>query len=263
MMPYFEILSRSAQRGNTADGVGAGVTASPAATSGSATAELTMRRAHRYFEAMNEVSFWRRQLPYRYYNATIALIVINVAFFLFRLIVPRSVIYLALIPSLVIRESAVWQIVTYMFVHGSIGHILFNMLALLFFGLPLERRLGSSEFLVLYFVAGVGAGLATLAVNWYTGLGNVAVAGASGAVFGVLLAFATLFPDTRILLFWVLPVRAPIAVLVFTLLELFFLLRGTNTGVAHLTHLAGLVFAYLYLVIRTGINPLRVFFRRF
>jgi membrane associated rhomboid family serine protease len=105
--------------------------------------------------------------------------------------------------------------------------------------------------------------VATLAVNWYTGMGNVPVVGASGAIFGVLLAFATLFPDARILLFWVLPVRAPIAVLIFTLLELWFMLSGTNTGVAHLTHLAGLVFGYLYFLIRMGINPIRVFFRRF
>jgi membrane associated rhomboid family serine protease len=212
---------------------------------------------------MNEVSFWRRPLRYRFYNATIALIVINVVIFLLNLVVPRSLGYLALIPYLVIRQSALWQVVTYMFVHGGIWHILFNMLALFLFGTPLERRLGSSEFLLYYFVAGVGAGLATLAVNWYTGLAAVPVVGASGAIYGLLLAYATLYPDARLFIFGLFPLRAPIAVLLFAGIELVSTFTATRSGVAHLTHLAGLLFGYLYFVIRMRINPLRVFFRRF
>ena len=86
--------------------------------------------------------------------------------------------------------------------------------------------------------------------------------GASGAILAVLLAFAAYFPDTRILFMFFLPMRAPAAVLVFAAATLFFLFTGTNSGVAHLTHLAGLVFGYLYLLVRLGINPARVFFRR-
>ncbi|MBN1836371.1 MAG: rhomboid family intramembrane serine protease [Spirochaetales bacterium] len=225
---------------------------------------------------MNQVSLWRRPLAYRFYNATIALIVVNGAFFVLLGVLPvmfrspglmdlarRVTTYLALVPEMVVRYPAIWQVVTYMFLHGGFWHLAFNMLALLMFGSAIERRWGSSEFLLYYFVTGVGAGIATVAVNWYTGLGYVAVIGASGAIFGILLAFATMFPDARVLLFWFLPVRAPVAVLVFIAIELWFLLRGTSTGVAHLTHLAGLGFGYLYFVIRMGINPLRVFFRRF
>jgi membrane associated rhomboid family serine protease len=212
---------------------------------------------------MNQGSFWRRPLSPRFYNATIALIVVNVAFFVVTALAPRFVMtYLALTPIVVFRTGAFWQVLTYMFVHGGFWHIAFNMLALLMFGGPLERRWGSPEFLLYYFITGVGAGIATLVVNWYAGLGAVAVIGASGAVFGVLLAFATEFPDARVLLFWVLPVRAPVAVLVFSGLELVFLVTGTRSGVAHLTHLAGLLFGYLYFLIRMRVNPLKVFFRR-
>lgn len=212
---------------------------------------------------MNQESLWRRPLAYRYYNATIVLIAINVLLFLITRVAPRSVAYLALIPYLVVRERFVWQVVTYMFVHGGTWHILFNMLALFLFGTPLERRLGSSEFLLYYFLTGIGAGIATLAVNWYTGMAMVPVVGASGAVYGLLLAYATLYPDARLFIFGLFPLRAPVAVLLFAGIELFSTFTATRSGVAHLTHLAGLVFGYLYFLVRMGINPIRVFFRRF
>ncbi len=212
---------------------------------------------------MNELPFHRRPLAYRYYNATLTLIIVNVGLFLINIVFPRTTAYLALTPYLVVREKAVWQVLTYMFVHGGTWHILFNMLALFIFGTPLERRLGSSEFLLYYFITGVGAGLATLVVNWYTGLAVIPVVGASGAIYGLLLAYATLYPDARLFIFGILPLRAPIAVLLFAGLALFSQLTGTRNGVAHLTHLAGLVFGYLYFLIRMGINPFKVFFRRY
>jgi membrane associated rhomboid family serine protease len=130
------------------------------------------------------------------------------------------------------------------------------------FGVPLERHMGSTEFLLFYFVTGIGAGLAALAVNWYTGMALIPVVGASGAIFGLLLAFATYFPETRILFMFFIPMRAPVAVLVFAGIELFSLFTATRSGVAHQTHLAGLAVAWLYLVARLDINPWRVFFRR-
>jgi len=186
-----------------------------------------------------------------------------VGLFLVTFLFPRTTIYLALTPYLVVRERAIWQVVTYMFIHGGTWHILFNMLALFIFGTPLERKLGSSEFLLYYFITGVGAGLATLVINWYTGLAIIPVVGASGAIYGLLLAYATLYPDARLFIFGILPLRAPIAVLLFAGLALFSQLTGTRNGVAHLTHLAGFVFGYLYFLIRMGINPIKVFFRRY
>jgi membrane associated rhomboid family serine protease len=90
----------------------------------------------------------------------------------------------------------------------------------------------------------------------------VPVVGASGAIFGVMLAFATFFPDTTIFVNFFIPLPARIAVLVFAGLELVFMFVGTRSGVAHLTHLAGFLFGYLYFLIRLGINPISVFFRR-
>jgi membrane associated rhomboid family serine protease len=211
---------------------------------------------------MKQGSGIRRPLRYRFYNATIGLIVANVLVFLLTIVSRRVIGYLALTPGLVVQYNAWWQIFTYMFVHAGVWHLLFNMLALFLFGLPLERNLGSSEFLLYYFVAGLGAGLTTLVVNYYSGLGSIPVVGASGAIYALLLAYATLFPDARIFIFGLIPLRAPVAVLLFAGLELFFQFSGTMGGVAHLAHLAGLLFGYLYFLVRFGVNPLRVFFRR-
>ncbi|MBA7611286.1 Rhomboid protease AarA [subsurface metagenome] len=211
---------------------------------------------------MNETPFIRRQLPYRFYNVTLTLIILNVALFLINMLFPlRSLYYLALIPSRVIESKAYWQVVTYMFVHGGTFHILFNMLALFIFGTQLERKLGSTEFLIYYLVTGVGAGLFTLVFNWYSGLKHIPVVGASGAIYGLLLAYATLLPDSRLYIFGILPLKAPVAVLLFAGIAIFSQLTGTRGGVAHLAHLAGLGFGYLYFLIRLGINPIKVFFR--
>ncbi|HTP59676.1 MAG TPA: rhomboid family intramembrane serine protease [Spirochaetia bacterium] len=208
-------------------------------------------------------SFLRRPFRYSYYNATLILIVANVLVFLFSYIDRQQRIgYIVLVPDLVLQAGAWWQLVTYMFVHVGLAHIFFNMLALFLFGIQLERRMGSTEFLIFYFFTGVGAGLATVLINEASGLGMVPVAGASGAIFGLLLAFASFFPDARIFIFGILPLRAPTAVLLYAGIEVFLQLTNFQTGVAHLTHLAGIVFAYLYLVVRFGINPITVFFRR-
>ncbi len=211
---------------------------------------------------MSTLGFLRRPLRYRFFNATIALIAANVVMFLVTWQAPRTVPTLALVPVLVLQYGWWWQIVSYMFVHGGFAHIFFNMLTLFLFGRQLEQRMGSSEYLLFYFVSGIGAGLVTLLVNYNTGMGMVPVVGASGAIFGLLLAFAAYFPDARIFIFGILPIRAPTAVLIFAGIEVFFMLTQMRSGVAHLTHLAGLLFAYLYLLLRLGINPISVFFRR-
>jgi membrane associated rhomboid family serine protease len=206
--------------------------------------------------------FLRRPLRYRFYNATIILIALNVIVFLITLAAPRLIAYLGLVPLLVIQGGAWWQIVTYMFVHGGFWHIFFNMLTLFLFGIQLEQKMGSTEFLLYYFVSGIGAGLATLFVNYYTGMGAIPVVGASGAIFSLLLAFATFFPDARIFVFGILPLRAPVAVIIFAGINLFNQFLNPGSGVAYLTHLAGIAFGYLYIAVRYAINPVKVFFKR-
>jgi membrane associated rhomboid family serine protease len=163
--------------------------------------------------------------------------------------------YLSMIPGLVIQRGWIWTFVTYMFVHGSFSHLLFNMLALLIFGMHVERQMGSREFLLFYFITGTLAGVFSFIVYYLTGSYRVILMGASGAIFAVELAYAVFFPRSIIYLWGILPLRAPVMVLGFTALELVSSIFSLNQGVAHLTHLAGFAFAWLYFVIRFGMNP--------
>jgi membrane associated rhomboid family serine protease len=196
--------------------------------------------------------------PFRYQNngAVYWLIGINVLVFMamYFLGLRRLTYYLSMIPGLVLR-GWVWTFVTYMFVHGGFSHILFNMLALFIFGIQVERYMGSREFLLFYFVTGTLAGVFSFVVYYLTGAYGVILMGASGAIFAVELAYAVLYPDSIIYLWGILPLRAPVMVLGFTALELASSVFGLNRGVAHLTHLAGFGFAWLYFLIRLGMNP--------
>ncbi|HET6452599.1 MAG TPA: rhomboid family intramembrane serine protease, partial [Spirochaetia bacterium] len=158
--------------------------------------------------------------------------------------------------------GAWWQVVTYLFVHGSWGHIFFNMLALFLFGIQLEQRMGSSEFLLYYFICGIGAGVATVLINAATGQGDIPVVGASGAIYALLLGFAAFFPDARIFIFGILPMRAPVAVAAYAGIEIVMSLTSLQSGVAHLTHLAGLLVGYLYLLVRLDMNAVSIFLHR-
>ncbi|MBI2186661.1 MAG: rhomboid family intramembrane serine protease [Acidobacteria bacterium] len=180
-----------------------------------------------------------------------ALIAANVAAFLVALVVPAVTRFLGLRPADVIGQLYLWQPLTYMFLHGGIFHILFNMLALWMFGVELERMWGSRYFLKFYFVAGVGAALTTLAVSFVPGLGNevyyALTIGASGAVYGVLLAYALYFPHRPIYMYFVFPIPAKYFVMILGAISLLASMGGPGGGIAHTTHLGGLVAAYLYL----------------
>ena len=207
------------------------------------------------------MSSGRRQLlSYRYYNATMAIILANVVVFLLEFTGRTVIREFALIPP----EAAAgrwWTLVTYMFLHstGSLYHIIFNMLGLMWFGSPVERHIGSHEFLSLYFVSGVGAGLFAMVLSIDT---PVAIIGASGALFAVMVTYATLYPDSVIYAFWFVPLRAPVAVLVFAGIAVLGTMTGYAPGVSHLTHLGGLIAGLLYVWLRIGRNPLDAFMRR-
>ncbi len=173
------------------------------------------------------------------------------------MIAPKTMYYLAMIPSFVLN-GFVWQFMTYMFVHSGITHIAFNMLALFFFGQAVERQMGSREFLLFYLLTGTLAGVFSFIVYFMTGT-NVVLLGASGAVYAVLFAYAVFFPDSRIFIFGIIPVKAAMLVMIYTAIELLSQFGSYRSGVAHLTHLAGFGFAFLYFVIRLGINPINVF----
>ena len=203
----------------------------------------------------------RRPFRYRFDNVVFVIIGLNVLVYIAELLLKRLPIipYMSMIPLAVIRRGWIWQFVTYMFVHDprSISHLLFNMFALFVFGRQVEYKMGSREFLLYYFVTGILAGIFSFVVYIFTGYVWVALMGASGAVFAVHLAFAAFFPTSVIYIWGILPLRAPVMVLGFTFLEVFFMFTGLGGNVAHATHLAGFAFGWLYFLVRFGINPWR------
>ncbi len=202
----------------------------------------------------------RRFRDTTYKNVTLKLILINILVYLITdFLYPRSAYYLAMIPSFVL-SGYVWQLFTYMFVHGGFNHLLFNMLSLFIFGSMVERRIGSKEYLLFYLLTGLFSGVISFASYYLAGT-NVILVGASGAIYGILLMFAVFYPYSVVFVFGFIPVRAPILVILYAIIELSSHLFGTGGNVAHLTHLSGLVFAYLYCRIRMRINPLEVFKR--
>ena len=142
-----------------------------------------------------------------------------------------------------------WQLVTYMFMHGGFGHLFFNMYTLFIFGSVLENVWGTKKFLTFYFVTGIGAALVNIGVQYLTGSFALTV-GASGAIYGILMGYAMLYPDSTLtLLFPPVSMKAKWFVLIFAGIEL--LLGISNNpadNVAHFAHLGGLVFAFLLLM---------------
>ena len=201
----------------------------------------------------------RKRFRYSYSSAVFYLIGITVLVYLAQRMFQNVTFYLSMIPGLVVR-GWVWQLATYMFVHSPRGfsHILFNMLGLFIFGIQVERRMGSKEFILYYFVTGTLAGIASFAVYYFTGTPAILM-GASGALYAVMLAFAAFFPDAMIYIWGIIPLRAPVMVLGYTALALFFSFTGMQRGVAHLTHLSGFAAGWLYFLVRFGINPWRAF----
>jgi membrane associated rhomboid family serine protease len=177
------------------------------------------------------------------------LIIIMAAVFLLQeLVSSRMTLYLGLVPLDVWKKFFLWQLVTYIFLHGGVSHILFNLLALWMFGGELESYWGSGKFLRYFFFCGIGAGLCTVVFSPYQ---FIPVVGASGAIYGILLAFGWLFPNRLIYVYFLVPIPAKYFVIIFGLIELYASMQGTGGGVAHLTHLGGLIFGILYMAYPT------------
>ena len=210
---------------------------------------------HLYLLVMRN-SIINRQFRYTFSNAAVGLIAANVVMFgLTYFLFPRLMYVFSMIPSMIVYRHWYWQFITYMFMHGGLWHLLFNMLALYMFGTPVERKIGTREFLLFYFLVGILSGIASFVVYYLTGR-NAILLGASGAIYGVLLLFSVFFPSAVVLLFGVIPMRAPMLVLLYFCIEFFGSMLSSG-GVGHATHLFGLVFALLYVMIRMRINPLR------
>jgi membrane associated rhomboid family serine protease len=168
------------------------------------------------------------------------------------LILPGLVEFLGLVPALVVTKFWVWQPATYMFLHArNPTHILFNMLGLWMFGVELERMWGTRFFLKYYAITGVGAGLTTLAISLLPFAPTAATyysvtIGASGAIFGLLLAYALYYPNRPILMFLLFPIPAKYFVMIIGAITFMTAAEGSGS-VAATTHLGGLLVGYLYL----------------
>lgn len=175
------------------------------------------------------------------------LIVANVAMFLVSAIQPFVFRLFLLVPLLVPLRP--WTLVTYMFLHAGLLHLLFNMLALYFFGPRLEARLGGRQFLWLFFLSGLMGAVLSLITP------TAAIVGASGAVFGVLLGYARYWPRDVIYIWGILPIEARWLVVIMTALSLYGGVGGGRGGIAHFAHLGGFLGAFLYLKWRERTSP--------
>jgi len=195
-----------------------------------------------------------------FYGKVRALILINALVYFAVLLFFRNPVSLlkdvywvyGLMPDRVFAHGYLWQLITYSFLHASISHILFNMLALWMFGSTLEQYFGGRRFLEFYFFCVVGAALVTVLLTFSAGgfLGlrpEIPTVGASGGIYGVLLGFGYLFPNREIFMFpWPFAIKAKYLVAILILIALATSLGGSN-GVANIAHLGGALFGYLYL----------------
>jgi membrane associated rhomboid family serine protease len=175
------------------------------------------------------------------------LIFINVAVFLLQNLSgdSRIIVAFALWPQ---PDLQPWQLVSYAFLHGNLPHLFFNMFALWMFGSDIERLWGARRFTIYYFTAVIGAALMHLLAASYSGV-HYPTVGASGGVFGILLAFGLLFPNRMVvLLIPPIPMKAKYFVLLYGVLEFWLGVSGAQTGVAHFAHLGGMLFGLLLLL---------------
>ncbi len=187
-------------------------------------------------------------------SVVLILLTINIVIFVFQLFflsyfnlhIER---FFALNPLKIVEKYWLWQIVTYMFLHSPVNffHILFNMYLLWMFGAPVEEAWGNKTFLKYYFFSGIGAGLSILLLNYFQAPFSYTI-GASGAVFALLLAYGLVYPDHKILLFFVIPLKAKYLVVLYGVLELMLMFSSPGSNISHIGHLGGLFFGFLYFV---------------
>ncbi len=204
-----------------------------------------------------------KKFKYIYMNAAAYLIAANVLVFFLTYLRNTMVkgvplfYWLSLVPTLV-SEGCVWQFFTYMFVHAGYRHLFFNMFAILMFGVTLERAIGSREFLLFYFLTGAMGGITSYLVSVFTGQTNVVYMGASGAIYALLFLTSVMFPTARILLFFIIPLKMPFAVILYIIIEVVSQVMDLGGGIAHLIHLSGIAYAWIYCLLRFRISPFKV-----
>ena len=175
------------------------------------------------------------------------LLIINIiVFILIELSGQKNLLFrtFGLVPSLVWTKFKIWQLFTYLFIHGGIFHIFFNMFVLWMFGKDLESQWGKMEFLLFYFVCGIGAGLITVLFSVNS---IVPIVGASGAIYGLLLAYGFTYPNQMVYLYGLVPIKVKYMVLGLGAIAFFASLSASQSNVSHITHLSGMIIGLIFI----------------
>jgi membrane associated rhomboid family serine protease len=151
--------------------------------------------------------------------------------------------YFALVPRSVSEKFFLWQLLTYNFLHGGTFHILINMMVLYMFGGEIETFFGKQRFLTYYLICGIGAGMVTVL---FSSNSTIQVVGASGAIYGLLMAYGIIYPNRQVLFMFIFPVKVKWMVLIFIGIEFFGTMEYSSDGISHITHLGGLLFGFAY-----------------
>ncbi len=158
--------------------------------------------------------------------------------------------WFGLAPWQVLGQAYLWQLATYLFLHGGVMHILFNMFTLWMFGAELERDWGTRGFLRYYFLCGIGAGICVIAANLMVGDLYTRAIGSSGAIYGLLMAYGVLYPDRTVLFSFLFPIKAKYFVMIIGAVAFLGSFGAAGSGVSHVAHLGGMLFGYVYLKTR-------------
>ena len=190
------------------------------------------------------------------------LLIVNVVVFvLVELSGQQSLLFrtFGLVPSLVWSKFKIWQLFTYLFIHGGIFHIFFNMFVLWMFGKDLESQWGKMEFLLFYFVCGIGAGLITVLFSVNS---IVPIVGASGAIYGLLLAYGFTYPNQMVYLYGLVPIKVKYMVLGLGAIAFFASLSASQSKVSHITHLSGMVIGLIFIYFNINWKVIKLWYIR-
>ncbi|HWP60951.1 MAG TPA: rhomboid family intramembrane serine protease [Candidatus Acidoferrales bacterium] len=186
-----------------------------------------------------------------------ALLIANGAIFLLQAFGDRSILFIfGLVPALVWQKLYLWQLLTYQFLHGGIFHLVFHMLALWMFGCDLERRWGSGFFLKYYNICVAGGALLNVLFLPYQSAPSI---GASAGIYGILLAYGLLYPERIVYFYFLFPMKMKYFVLIIGAISLYLSTTAGASGIAHLAHLGGMAFGYVYLRWRNPLVWLRIY----
>jgi len=179
-------------------------------------------------------------------NGVKTLLIINITIFLISNLLGMRYEFFSkfgLVPYTFFQELNLWQPITYMFLHGNLIHILFNMLVLWMFGNELEKILGKTKFLELYFFCGVGSGIITLLFNYNS---YTPVVGASGAIYGLFTAYAIIYPNRNVYFYFLFPLKIKYLLIIISSISFLSIIMQQDTSISHITHLGGIIICLLY-----------------